>query len=136
MTVDALKTWFAAYGALSADIDNAIKRIDAMRAAVETSRVTHFSDMPRGGGLAADDRIGAQLAEIEELEEATRQKIAEGAALRREYEVAICKIHSRRTWPDRRAILRMRYIDLCAWPEICEMMYHEERDYEDRYDTF
>lgn len=72
------------------------------------------------------DRMGGIVGQLDELRaeiEAAQDKATE---IRREVESAIKKINGPQ-WPDRRAVLRYRYLLCLPWPDVTDALLGEKR---------
>lgn len=90
--------------------------------------------MPHGSSVDAD-RIGGDLARLEDLEQEAREAQEAATAARREITAAIRKISGRR-WTDRREVLRLRYLDGLRWEDAAERLFGDDPKFWDRQDVF
>lgn len=109
-------------------------RIEAIRARMEAARTSHLDGMPHVHS-GDSDRLGAALAQIEELQEEAIGLRTSARSLRHQIDSTIKKITGP-GWPDRRAVLQMRYIDGAAWLEVAGMLFGNNPNYDERQDSF
>lgn len=134
VTVQDVQSWLRSYGELQTALENQRERLDMLRSRMKAPKSATPTVMPRGGGDRVD-RIGAELAYLEELEEKLLQNQTAARALYRQIDGTISQI-SGPGWPDRRFVLRARYLDGCRWEEVSEMLFHRKSDYEGKEDTY
>jgi len=95
-------------------IDEALERVERLRAKLEAGRMSSVTGMPRGGGadwtLTADKLI--------ELEQAVNDRIREMCALKRMAMEAIDRVEDARL----REVLELYYIDGFTWEQVAERM--------------
>lgn len=132
--VQSAKQWLQRYGEAARDSAALDARAANARARVEAARTSHLDGMPHGGGFAGDS-LGAALARIDELEREAQEARAHALKLYHEIDAAIKKI-SGPGWPDQRAVLRVRYLDLERWEGVVEVLFGQRDDYEDRQESF
>lgn len=135
--VQALKNWLQKLPDHEADIERLIERIEGLRESAETAGVSHMDGMPRSGGYGGD-RLGGVVGKIDQLDREAVAMIQEAQRMRRVRSEAIdlIKSNGRRGWPDRCAVLRMRYLDGHGWPKIRVMLFSRLPDYEDKQETY
>jgi hypothetical protein len=100
-------------------IDEALERVERLRAKLEAGRMSSITGMPRGGGadwtLTADKLI--------ELERAVNGRIREMCALKCMAMEAIDRVEDARL----REVLELYYIDGFTWEQVAERMGYEAR---------
>lgn len=131
---EALKQWLHHYQELQSDTNRLWDRVDELRIRIAADRSTNLDGMPHGSSVDAD-RIGGDLARLEDLEQEAREAQEAATAARREIEAAIRKI-SGRGWADRREVLRLRYIDGLKWEDAAERLFGDDPQFWDRQDVF
>lgn len=131
---EALKQWLHHYQELQSDTNRLWDRVDELRIRIAAARSTNLDGMPHGSSVDAD-RIGGDLARLEDLEQEAREAQEAATAARREIEAAIRKI-SGRGWADRREVLRLRYIDGLKWEDAAERLFGDDPQFWDRQDVF
>ena len=134
VTVHDVQAWLKSYGELQTAIENQRERLETMRSRLESPRSATLTGLPGGGGDRSD-RIGAKLAHIAELEAHLEEDRQTARELYRAIEESIRQIHGP-GWPDKRAVLRMRYLDGETWPEACRMIFGRKPDFEYRQDSY
>lgn len=133
-TSEAIKDWLRRYQEAVRDSEALDSRVANARAKAEAARTSHLDGMPHGGGFAGDT-LGAALARIDELEGEAREARAHAVELYREIDTAIKGI-SGPGWPDMRAVLRVRYLDIEPWEGVTEVLFGQRDDYEEWQDSF
>ncbi|MGI1659405.1 MAG: hypothetical protein ACRKFN_10535 [Desulfitobacterium sp.] len=115
------------YANLIREIDNQIERLELMEEKMTAPASPKLDGMPRSGS-STFDRMTLELAKKEELEKGIKrliQKERDEAADIQEATKLLKKA-------DERQVILLRYIDGLQWPEICEALYGQEKDYEER----
>lgn len=133
-TSEAVKGWLQRYQEAARDSEALDSRVANARAKAEAARTSHLDGMPRGGGFAGDS-VGTALARIDELEREAAEARACAMGLYHEIDAAIKRINGP-GWPDMRAVLRVRYLDLERWEGVTEVLFGQRDDYEDRQESF
>lgn len=131
---EGLKAWLWRYQELQRDVDRLWDRLEDLRGRVESARTAHLDGLPHGSRGDAD-RIGGDLARLEDLEKEAREVQQEAMASRREIEAAIKKVTGPR-WADRREVLRLRYVDGLRWQDAAERLFGDESTYWDKPELF
>lgn len=134
MNAENVKAWLLRYRDIQTDLDNQLARLDEMEAKIKGPRTAQLDGMPHGGGNTVD-RIGSDLARLELLEAECREVIAAGNRVYAEIESAVKQIKGS-GWADQRAVIRARYLDLCAWPDVAFLIFGKRSDFLDREDSF
>lgn len=130
----AVKSWLQQYREAVRASESLDARAANARARAEAAQTSHFDGMPHGGGFAGDS-LGAALARIDGLEQEAQEARAHAVALYGEIDAAIKQITGP-GWPDQRAVLRVRYLDLERWEGVTEVLFGQRDDYEDRQESF
>ncbi len=129
-----LKAWLRRYQELQHDADRLWNRVDELRDRITTTRTAQLTGMPHGNSVDAD-RIGGDLARLEDLEREAAEVQQEATAARREIEGVIRQIHGPH-WADRREIMRLRYIDGLKWEDCAEKMFGDNPRFWDSPEAF
>lgn len=131
---ESAKNWLLELRAAVADATLTQERLDALRDRAESARTASLSGLPHAAGETVD-RVGAIVAQIEELTEENARLWQKVGELRREREGAIKLLHGH-GWPEQRAILRLRYIDMETWSDTAFFMFGSKPDYIEKEDTY
>lgn len=134
MLIEQVKEWLLRYRDTQTDVDNQLARLDEMEAKMTAPRTAQLDGMPHGGGNSID-RIGGDLARLEQLEAEVREALAEGKRIYDEIEKAVKKIKGS-GWGDQRAVIRARYLDLCSWSDVAFLLFGKRADFLDKEDTY
>lgn len=129
-----MKLWLCRYGDEQQNLGYIYDRLNTLRSKAESARTSQLDGMPHGGGFATD-RTGALLAQIEELEAEAADIQEQAEIIRHEIEAAVKQISGPR-YPDQRAIIRLRYVDLMSWPDVAEALFGDLPRYWDNPDSF
>lgn len=100
-------------------VDEALERVERLRARLEAGRMSSVTGMPRGGGADWTDTADRLI----ELEQAVNRRIREMCALKREAMEAIDRVEDARL----REVLELYYIDGFTWEQVAERMGYSER---------
>lgn len=130
----AVKSWLQRYQKAARDSESLDARVANARARTETARTSRLDRLPHGGGFAGDT-VGAALARVDEFEREAREARTYAMALYRDIDATIKKI-SGPGWPDQRAVLRVRYLDLEGWTGVTEVLFGARDDFEDRQESY
>lgn len=133
-TIEDVKQWLSRFAENERQLDNLIERVGLLRSRLESPRAATISGMPHSGGCEGDP-IGRTLGQIEKLEEIGQDQLRKSRRLYAEINTAIDRI-TRRAWPDLRAVLKMRYLDLANWSEINFMLWGEKSDFNNHEETY
>lgn len=132
---EGLKAWLRRYADLQTGADRLFDRADEMRLRIQDAKTTNLNGMPHGGQGYIDDRMGAVIAELEEIEDEAKSMLRDATAVRREITATIKQITGPQ-WADRREVLRMRYLDCKTWEDTAEKLFGDNPRYWDNPDTF
>ncbi|MCD8105227.1 MAG: hypothetical protein LUF35_09565 [Lachnospiraceae bacterium] len=83
-------------------------------------------------GSPSQDRIGAVLAQKEELSGRIRSMIEAQTNLRHEIERCVGQLRS----ADEKAVILMRYVDNEKWADISQLLFGGKEDFLDREDSY
>lgn len=131
---EAVKSWLRRYQEAARDSAALDARAANARMRAESARASHLDGLPHGGGFAGDS-VGVALAKIDGLELEAQESRAHAVALYHEIDGAIKQIHGN-GWPDQRAVLQVRYLDLEPWEGVAEVLFGQRDDYENRQESF
>lgn len=131
---DGVKCWLQELRAAITDAEFEEERLAALQSWAESARTASLSGLPRAAGETVD-RVGVIVAQIEELTAENARLWHKVGELRREREMAIAQIHGH-GWPEKRAVLRLRYIDLETWNDLTFALFGSKKDYGEREDSY
>lgn len=135
-TIEETQAWLSRFLDNEENLDRLLERIEWLRSDLKSPNSPSLTGMPSGGGYEAD-RIGRTLARIEDLEAQAQDLLAKSRHLYTEINSAISQIkHIVKKWPSRKLVLELRYLDGRDWPDIIEVLWGKEFDFDDRYDTY
>ena len=135
-TVEETQAWLSRFLDNEENLDRLLERIEWLRSDLKSPNSPSLTGMPSGGGYEAD-RIGRTLARIEDLEAQAQELLAKSRYLYTEINGAILRIkHIVKKWPSRKLVLELRYLDGRDWPDIIEVLWGKEFDFDDRYETY
>lgn len=130
----SVKRWLQRYGEAARDSAALDARAANARAKAQAAKVSRVDGMPHGDGYIGDS-VGTALARIDELEREAQEARAHAVELYHEIDTEIKRI-SGPGWPDQRAVLRCRYLDLEPWEGVAEVLFGQLDGYEERADSF
>lgn len=131
---ESIKSWLLELKAAVTDAELTEERLDTLRSRAESARTASLSGLSHSAGETVD-RIGVIVSQIEELTAENTRLWTRVGELRRERETEINKINDR-GWPEQRAVLRLRYIDLETWSDISFILFGDEKDFTEREDAY
>lgn len=131
---EATKEWLGRYRELSQDIDHLEQRLETLRSRLENPGAANLDAMPRASSFECD-MIGQQLAVISDLEKELREVLGQRWSVRQEIEQAVRQIQGRGA-ADRKAVLRLRYVDCAEWGDINFFLFGGKVDFADRADSY
>lgn len=132
--VEQLKRWLESYQERQRDLDATYERLERLESKLTSPRSAALTGLP--GAAASDpDRLAHALAELEELRTENRKRAAALRDLRHRIEGAVCLIDGP-GWPNRRAVLRMRYIDGEQWETIAWLLFGRDPDFQTKQDSY
>lgn len=100
-------------------VDEAIERVDRLRAELEAGRMSKITGMPRGGG----EDWTATADKLIELEKRVNARIRELCALKHAAMDAIDRVDEARL----REVLELYYLDGYTWEQVAKMMQLDQR---------
>ena len=130
----ALKAWLHRYQELQTDAVRLADRAGELRGRIQSARTADIDGMPHSQSRDGD-RIGSDLARLEELEQEAMEAQQEATAARRETEAAIRSIVGPR-WAGRREVLRLRYLDCLRWEDAVEKLFGDDPNFWDKPEAF
>ena len=132
--IETLTSWLESYHERQRDLDATYERLERLESKLTSPRMATLTGLP--GAAASDpDRLAHALAELQELREATTEQAAALRDLRHRIEGAVRLIDGP-GWPNRRAVLRMRYIDGEQWETIAQMLFGRDPDFQMKQDSY
>ena len=134
MLIEQVKEWLLRYRDIQTDIGHQLCRIDEMEAKTTAPRTAQLDGMPHGGGNTID-RMGGDLARLEQLEAECREAITAGNRVYAEIESAVKQIKGS-GWADMRAVIRARYLDTCPWSDVAFLLFGKKADFLDKEETY
>lgn len=132
LTTGLVKERLKQYGESARELADLVERWEALRARAISPKASNLDGMPHIEGFGSD-QIGALVGQLEQIDHEVERKKADVKRLYYELDTYIGQIRAaqRRGWPDRRAVLQMRYLDLASWSEIAAMLFGQKADFED-----
>lgn len=131
---EAVKAWLSRYRQQSDYIERLCFELDALETKATSPGAPTLDGLPRTPGYAGD-RMGGIVGQLDELRaelEAAQDKATE---IRREIEAVIKRINGPQ-WPDRRAVLRFRYLLCLPWPDVNDALFGGKSDFLEREDSY
>lgn len=132
--IEHLKRWLESYQECKQDLDSSYERLERLESKLTSPRSAALIGTP--GAAAPDpDRLAFPIAELEELRRDAARQSAELRDLRYRIEAAI-KLIDGPGWPNRRAVLRMRYLDGEQWEVIAQLLFGRDPDFQMKQDSY
>lgn len=131
---ECVKAWLLELRAAITDAELTEERLAALQSRAESARTASISGLPHAAGETVD-RVGVIVAQIEELTAENARLWKRVNELRQGREAAIKQIHGH-GWPEQRAVLRLRYIDLETWNDLTFALFGSKKDYGEREDSY
>ena len=132
--IEHLKRWLESYQECKQDLDSSYERLERLESKLTSPRSAALSGLP--GAAASDpDRLTFPVAELQELQAETKRQAAALRDLRHRIEGAVRLIDGP-GWPNRRAVLRMRYLDGEQWEVIAQMLFGRDPDFQTKQDSY
>lgn len=128
---EEIKERLADYTAMLRHIDNQIERLERLEATIGSPSTPNLSGMPSGGGDGTS-KIERQVVRKLELEENIKAAIQRERA---EYKELAAMVEQMKN-PDERLVIEMRYFDREDWPNICEALFADKKDFEEKVDNY
>ena len=126
-----IKKRFVEYRNNELELDNQVERIDYLETKLYSVGSPEMTDMPKSPNVVTD-RKTLKIAQRDELKEETR-RLVEHQVQERMWIDSVMQYIKR---PNDRAVIRMRYIDLASWSQICRMIFGKREDFEDKYQSY
>ena len=132
--IESLKRWLESYHERQQDFEATCERLERLEARLTAPRSAALSGLP--GAAASDpDRLTFPVAELQELQAETKKQAAALRDLRHRIDGAVRLIDGP-GWPNRRAVLRMRYIDGERWEVIAQLLFWRDPDFLTKQDSY
>ena len=132
--VEQLKRWLESYQERQRDFEATCERLERLESKLTSPRSAALSGLP--GAAASDpDRLTFPVAELQELQAETKRQVAALRDLRHRIEGAVRLIDGP-GWPNRRAVLRMRYLDGEQWEVIAQLLVGRVPDFQMKRDSY
>ena len=122
---------FKAYKDLNREIDLQIERLEQMEAKAGSPSTPNLSGMPKGSSFQ-HDRMAAAVARIADL----RSEIDALIEQRDKEQQALDSLIRRLQSPDKRLVLRLRYLDSEEWDDVIFIAYGGKSDFNEKYDSY
>lgn len=122
---------FKAYKDLNREIDLEIERLERLEAKAASPTSPVLSGMPLVHG-AQQHRIEESIARISELKAEIKELMERRDAERKALDALICRLQK----PDKRLVLRLRYLDAEEWESVLYIMFGEKEDFSEKYDSY
>ena len=134
MEAFAVKRMLQRFRDTEREIDNQIERLQILQERLESVGSPGISDMPRNPSPVGDrqaELIARYMDEVDALKQLEdRQK-----DLRRSVEEIVARIEGA-AGPDKRAIVRFRYLENQRWERISEALFGGCEDFDERRDSY
>ena len=116
MSNEEKKKYLNRYRESGRKIINLQEELQALREVEQSAKIQQLSDMPKGSGRQQD--IAVVLIGIEKLQKRVDDEIIKSVNVRVEIENTLLNVSD----AQEAKVLRLRYIELMKWEEICVQM--------------
>lgn len=130
-SVQPIKSRLMLYRDMETEIDNQIERIDILAIRMRSLQSPIMSDMPKAPH-STGDRLASFVAQKDELERKIHSLIEHQAEERKWVNSVLEKLES----PNERAVIQLRYLEVCSWDEVARALFGRNEDYLDRKDSY
>ena len=113
------------------EIDNEIERLEILQEKLYSVGSPEITDMPRNPS-PSNDRISELLSRKNDCE----KKVGHRLELQRKRRVVYEHVVEKISGPDKRSVIGLRYLEGVRWDRICESLFGQQDDYDDRRDTY
>ena len=134
MTTAGLKVWLETYRDQVREIEHMQELFDTLDSKATSPGTPTLDGLPRSPGYAVD-RMGGIVSELDELRAEIADLQAKATETRHEIQDAIKQITGP-NWPDRRAVLRFRYLLCLEWADVTNALFGSEPDYLSKEDSY
>lgn len=135
MEKEQVKKWLCRFSEMMREMEITEERYITIKQKSVSVSAPSLEGMPHGTGTITD-KTANYIVQLEEIESRYRQQNKEAFAIYDEIEAKIRQIKGK-NYPDERAVLRMRYLDLFKWCEVSEVLFaRNHEDYYEREDSF
>ena len=134
MQVEDLRRWLESYRERQQDLSACYERLERLESKLTSPRSAALSGLP-GAATPDPDRLTFPVAELQELQAETKKQAAALRDLRHRIEGAVRLIDGP-GWPNRRAVLRMRYIDGEKFETIAQLLFGRDPDFQTKQDSY
>lgn len=131
---EGIKAWMSRYRQQYEHVERLCHELDQLETRAASPGTSTLDGLPRAPGYVGD-RMGGIVGQLDELRaeiEAAQDKAAE---IRCEIEAVIKRIDGPQ-WPDRRAVLRFRYLLCLPWPDVNDALFGGKQDFLEREDSY
>lgn len=129
--VQSVKDRLTDFRNMNREIDNEIERLDRLQSKMYSVGSPQITDMPRSSS-PSNDKMTSIVARKMELEEKIKEMIRSQEEERKKLEDIINRIKK----PDERAVIRMRYLDIEDWSDVCFTLYGGNDRYEEKEQSY
>ena len=126
--------WLGRFSGMMREIEITEERYITLKEKSVSASAPAMDGMPHGTGTITD-KTARYIVQLDELGEKLRRQHEEADKVYREIEAAIERIKGN-GWPDKRAVLRMQYLDLFTWSEIAEALYIKNDNFYEKQDSY
>lgn len=134
MTIEKVKAWLKRYREIMREIENLEERYISLKEKSVSVSSSVLDDMPRSPGTVTD-RMAIFAIRLEELSKTISNQSNEAYKISKEIENALNMLSGEGS-AEKKGILQMRYLDLCEWCEVSEMLYAKNENFYDGQDSY
>ncbi len=126
------KNWVSKYRENEIELDNQIERLQNLIEKNEGTSV--YSSRPKSEEVDEFDELiyAGYYIKKEEVNDYIQNLIGYQKRYRAEIENVLLKLNN----PYERAVIRIRYIDVEEWSEVCRVIFGTSEDYDEKFDSY
>lgn len=131
MLASEVKKYLMVFLDTEREIDNQIERLEILNGKLYSVGSPEITDMPRNPS-PSNDRVSELLSRKDDCEKKVGKLLELQKKRRSVFEHVIDKVSG----SDKRSVIDLRYMEGVRWDQICESLFGEREDFDERRDTY